>query len=77
MKELSKKLIEAGVVDKTLAKLFSRWGTLPPEEIEQLSQQKVAHETLEAFLEEIELLTQPEAIEKQEVQIGPPIIEGE
>lgn len=71
MKELSKKLIETGVVDRTMAKLFERWGTLPPEEVEQLNQQRV-RETLEAFLEEIDLLTQPEAIEKQEMALDPP-----
>lgn len=72
MKELTKKFLESGVVDKTIAKMMERWGMLTPEELAIATQPKaVIHETLTNFLEEIELLNQPEAIERHETQLDP------
>lgn len=76
MKELTKKILESGIVDKTIAKMMERWGMLSPEELSLATQPKaVIHETLLNFVEELELLNQPEAIERQEVQLDPLIEE--
>jgi hypothetical protein len=69
MKELTKKVLEAGLIDKTTIRLLERWGTLPPEEVEKLQQKQIVAETMELFLEELELLLQPEALERKEVSL--------
>lgn len=76
MKELTKKILESGMVDRAIAKMMSRWGMLSPEELELATKPKaVINETLANFLEELELLNQPEAIERKEVQLDPLIAE--
>lgn len=72
MKELTKKFLESGIVDKTIAKMMERWGMLTPEELEvALMPKAVIAETLENFLEELEILGQPESLERKEVQLDP------
>jgi hypothetical protein len=57
MKEMTKKILEAGLVDKTVAQLLARWFLLSPEELGIAMQPKaVMAETLEKFLENIEEL---------------------
>lgn len=57
MKEMTKKILEAGIVDKTLAQLFERWNLLTPEEVALALQPKaVFHDTLSAFIENLEEL---------------------
>lgn len=76
MKEITKKFLESGIVDKTMAKMLEKWGMLSPEELEQAQKpETVVKETLENFIEELELLNQPEAIERKEVQLDPLISE--
>lgn len=69
MKELTKKLVESGIVDKTLVQLLQRWGSLTPEEYALLTHEKVVTETLDMFIEELELLLQPEALERSVVSL--------
>ena len=72
MREITKKFIESGIVDKTIAKMMERWGMLTPGELEEATKPKaVIAETLESFIEELELLNQPEAIERKETQLDP------
>jgi hypothetical protein len=72
MKEITKKFLESGIVDRTIAKMMERWGMLTPAELEIATAPKaVIHETLSNFIEEIELLNQPEAIERKETQLDP------
>jgi hypothetical protein len=67
VKDLTKKLIESGIVSKTMAQLFQRWGSLTPEEYTQITNKQVVSETLELFMEELEILLQPEALDDREV----------
>lgn len=72
MKEITKKFLESGIVDKTMAKMLEKWGMLSPEDLEQAQKpETVVKETLDQFIEELELLNQPEAIERKEVQLDP------
>lgn len=76
MREITKKFLESGIVDKTIAKMMERWGMLSPGELEVATMPKaVIAETLENFLEELEILNQPEAIERHETQLDPLIAE--
>lgn len=76
MKEITKKFLESGIVDNTVAKMLERWGMLTPEELALATEPKaVIKETLENFIEELELLNQPEAIERKETQLDPLIEE--
>lgn len=56
MKELTKTILEAGLVDDTTAALLARWGALSPEELAQVQHKQVVAETLETFLEKLETL---------------------
>lgn len=77
MKDLTKKFIESGIVENTIVKMMARWGMLTPEEAELAMRPKaVIHETLANFIEELELLNQPEAIEKHETQLEPLLAEA-
>ncbi len=71
MKELTKKILESGLVDKTTAKLMEKWGQLEEGSSELVDHHALTRKTLEDFIEDIELLLQPEAIEKKEVQLDP------
>lgn len=74
MKELTKKLIESGIVDRMTTRLFEKWGALDPDELTKLRTSNIANETVEEFVEELELLLQPEAIERQETRLDPPAV---
>lgn len=79
MKELTKKILESGIVDRTITKMMERWGMIEPSDYalevhEQQTREDVVRETLDAFIEELELLTQPEAIERQETRLDPPAV---
>lgn len=64
-KEITKKLLESGIIDRTIARMMERWGMLSPDELELATKPKaVIHETLTNFIEELELLSQPESIER-------------
>lgn len=85
MKKLTKLVLESGLLDKTTAILMERWGQLDPGASELVgtkvmtvvfdpwaNYQKRKEEVqkfLENFVEELELLSQPEAIERQEVSL--------
>lgn len=69
MKPLTKKLLESGIIGRTTSVLLERWGSLTPEEVGQLNQKRVMTETMEVFIEELELLLQPEALEKDIVKL--------
>lgn len=80
MKKLTQVVLESGLLDKTMATLMERWGFLEPgaskmvtgtfvlsseAQIQNMLGPK-AHfrQTLETFVEELELLLQPESIER-------------
>lgn len=75
MKELTKKILESGLVDKTTAKLLEKWGQLDEGSTDLVGRHELTKKTLEDFIEDIELLLQPEAIEKHETQLDPLISE--
>lgn len=75
MKELTKKILEAGLVDRTTAKLLEKWGQLEEGATDLVGRHELTKRTLEDFIEDIELLLQPEAIEKKETQLDPLIAE--
>jgi hypothetical protein len=77
MKDLTKKLIESGIVSKTVAQLFQRWGSLTPEDYAQITNKQVVSETLELFMEELEILLQPEALDREVVSLDHPIQEND
>jgi hypothetical protein len=56
VKELTKKILEAGLVDSTTAALLARWGILKPEELEQVQHKQVVQDTLTTFIEKLEEL---------------------
>lgn len=74
MKELTKKLIESGIIDRMTTRLFEKWGTLDPEDISKLRSSDMVNETVDEFVEELELLLQPEAIEREETRLDPPVV---
>lgn len=76
MKELTKKILEAGLVDKATAAMLERWGQLEEGATDVVGRQAVTKRTLEDFIEDIELLLQPEAIEKHETQLEPLLAEA-
>lgn len=67
MKELTKKILSAGLIDKTTAVMMSRWGMLSPEEMALITPEQKVQESLELFTEELEILLQPEQLERPEV----------
>jgi hypothetical protein len=56
VKELTKKVLEAGLVEKHTARMFEQWGHLDRGSADLVGQQKVTAETLEAFVEDIDKL---------------------
>lgn len=58
MKELSKKILEAGLVEKHVAHMFERWGQLEPGAADLVGQRKVTELTLAAFADDIERLVE-------------------
>lgn len=76
MKELTKKVLESGLIDKPTATLMERWGQLDPGAsdltdehkltgaLERSKDERFIRQTLEDFVEELELLIQPEALER-------------
>lgn len=75
MKELTKKILEAGLVDKATAALMERWGQLDHDAVDLIGCQELTKKTLEDFIEDIEILLQPESIERKEVQLDPLVAE--
>lgn len=86
MKELTKRVLESGLIDKSTAALMERWGQLEPGAVELIDQQKLTgvldkigqcderfiRKTLEDFVEELELLLQPEALERGVTRLDQP-----
>ena len=56
MRPLSRKILEAGLVEKHAAKLFERWGQLEPGSANLVGQRMVTEVTLAAFADDIESL---------------------
>lgn len=66
MKELTKLVLESGLVNKSTAVLMERWGQLEPGSVELIDKRKlVAERFLQDFVEDLELLLQPEALERE------------
>lgn len=86
MKELTKRVLESGLIDKSTATLMERWGQLEPGASDLIEQQKLTgaldqigrcderfiRKTLEDFVEELELLLQPEALERGVTRLDQP-----
>jgi hypothetical protein len=58
MKPLVKKILEAGLVNKHVAKMMERWGSLEPDSVDLVGQMKVTEETLQEFAGDIEELVE-------------------
>lgn len=71
MKELTKKVLESGLIDRATAALLEKWGALDPDETDLVGRERITKQTLHDFVEDLELLLQPEAIERKEVQLDP------
>jgi hypothetical protein len=70
MKPLVKKILEAGLVDKHVAKMMERWGTLEPNSSDLVGQRKVTETTLQEFADDIEYLIEKGSEEgKQETSL--------
>jgi len=63
VKELTKKILEAGLVDKTLAQLLERWHLLTPEEAAIATKPIAVVEALEKFVENLEELLDQEPLD--------------
>lgn len=75
MKELTKLVLESGIVNSSTAILMERWGQLEPGSVELIDKRKVmAEQFLQDFVEELELLLQPEALEREVVRL--PLIDS-
>lgn len=86
MKELTKRVLESGLIDRSTATLMERWGQLEPGAADLIEQQKLTgaldqvsrcderfiRKTLEDFVEELELLLQPEALERGVTRLDQP-----
>lgn len=75
MKELTKKILEAGLVDKHLAAMMERWGTLDPGASDLVGRQQLTKESLEAFAEDIAGLVDPEQPVQEtilDMEVSPP-----
>jgi len=71
MKELTKKILASGLIDKATAALLERWGQLDPAEVDLVGRERLTKKTLEDFVEDIEILLQPESIERSETVLDP------
>lgn len=74
MKELTRKMLVAGLIDKTTTSLMERWGQLDTGATDILGKEQLTKKTLESFVEELELLLQPEALERGVAQLDPPAV---
>jgi hypothetical protein len=55
-----------------MAQLLQRWGSLTPEEYSQVTNKQAATESLEIFMEELEILLQPESLERGITRLDQP-----
>lgn len=65
MKELSRKILESGLVDKHCALMLERWGQLEVGASELVGRQQLTKQTLEEFAEEIEQLIEQDDVIKE------------
>ncbi len=66
-KRLTKIILQSGLLENTTISLMERWGMISREDRDPLREKHVIVETLKDFVEELELLLQPEALDKMEV----------
>ena len=64
MKEVTKKILEAGLIDKTIAQLLERWHLLTPEEAALATKPVAVQEALEKFVENLEDLLDQETTDE-------------
>lgn len=69
MKQLVKKVLEAGLVSKHTAQMFEQWGTLQPGDPELVGKMLVTEKTLEAFADDVEALLATEAESVRETRL--------
>jgi hypothetical protein len=86
VKDLTKKVLESGLIDKHLAILMERWGFLEPGASEHVGSQfqttavildsrlqygrkDQVRKILENFVEDLEILLQPESLEREIVRL--------
>jgi len=69
MKELVKKVLESGLVDKHVARMMERWGTLEPGAADLVGREKLTKEGLREFAEEIETLLDAKSEEFKETRL--------
>lgn len=66
-KRLTKIILQSGLLENTTISLMERWGMINREDRDPIRERHIIVETLKDFVEELELLLQPEALEKVEV----------
>lgn len=78
MKSVTKKILESGLVDKHVAAMLARWGTIEQDDAHSVGRQSFeTKEQLEAFAEELEELLDKEEATMRETPLdwpasGPP-----
>lgn len=58
MKPLTKKVLESGLVDKHVARMFEQWGQLEPGSADMVGRRRVTENSLQAFVSDIEDLVE-------------------
>lgn len=66
-KRLTKIILQSGLLENTTVSLMERWGLLNSVPRNPSIEKYLITETLKDFVEELELLLQPETLEKMEV----------
>jgi hypothetical protein len=67
VKELTKKILEAGLVDKHLAQMMEKWGALEPGATDLVGRKQVTKETLEEFAKDIEEMVRVDQPSKETI----------
>ena len=77
MKPLVKKILEAGLVDKHLARMFERWGQLEGGSENLVGTRQITQQTMHEFVEELEILLADDEIRETrfDVSVSKPPVE--
>ena len=69
MKELTKKILESGLVDEHVARMMERWGQLDDGASDLVGRKKVTKQTLVEFAEEIDTLVENGLVDLRETRL--------
>ncbi len=77
MKPLTKKILESGIIEKNILKMFERWGTLDKESVDLVGTTSVLDEGVADFIEALDAILDENAEKKEtrlEITVRPPIL---